>query len=96
MPPAMRLYDLCYGHGTCPSRENDEASPNVFINRLGAHRLNDHWTVHCNHDSYAATGSPNVFVNGRNLCRKFDMVACGSPMGATHSPDVFVNDLGDA
>lgn len=96
MPKAIRKGDLCKGHVDWPSRPNDEGSPNVFINQKEAHRVGDHWVTHCNpapecHDSVAATGSPDVIVNGKPLCRVNDMVACGSPMGATHSPDVIVN-----
>ena len=91
MPAAIRFGDLCKGHAPCPPRPNDEASSNVFINSLGAHRKFDHWTVHCTHDSYAAEGSPNVFTNGRPQCREDDLVACGSLMGITKSPNVFVN-----
>lgn len=91
MPEAIRYGDLCTGHDSCGPRPNDEASPNVMINDLGAHRKGDHWTVHCDHDSVAADGSPDVYVNGRPLCRVNDPVACGSLMGTTHSPDVIVN-----
>lgn len=42
MPGIVRLGDLCSGHDGYPSRPNDEASDNVFINGLGVHRLGDH------------------------------------------------------
>lgn len=96
MPPAIRKTDICKGHADWAPRPNDEGSSDVFINNLGAHRKDDHWVTHCNsapecHDSRAAEGSPNVFVNGRPLCRENDKTYCGSPMGLTHSPNVFVN-----
>lgn len=96
MPEAIRYGDKCKGHDDWGSRSNDEASSDVFINNLGAHRKGDHWVTHCNsvpecHDSVAAEGSPDVYVNGKPLCRVDDPVACGSKMGATHSPDVIIN-----
>ena len=99
MPAAIRYEDICKGHDGFAPRPNDEASQDVFINGLGAHRVEDHWVTHCNpvlecHDSRAKEGCPNVFVNGRQLCRENDKTYCGSPMGLTKSPDVFVNDRG--
>ena len=96
MPLAIRKGDICKGHADWPPRPNDEGSPDVFINGLAAHRIGDHWVTHCNpapecHDSIAATGSPNVFVNRKALCRENDLVACGSLMGSTKSLNVYVN-----
>ena len=90
MPQAVRLSDVCTGHGSCPSRPNASASTNVFINARGAHRVGDRWQTHCNHDSNQASGSPNVFVNGRQQARVGDHIACGSN-NASGSPNVFVN-----
>ncbi len=97
MPAAHRLGDLCAGHGCWPPRNNISASPNVFVNSRGSHRVGDGWAVHCCtdkpypcHASVAASGSPNVFVNGIPKCRIGDAVACGSSMN-TGSGDVFVN-----
>ena len=93
MPAAHRHRDICTGHGCWPPRPNATASPDVFVNGLGQHRLTDSWLVHCCggcHAGVAATGSPNVFVNGLNACRIGDAVSCGSFM-ATGSPDVFIN-----
>lgn len=95
MPEAIRFGDLCKGHGCYGSRPNNEASPDVVINGLGAHRVDDSWESHCCgpdcHSSVAAEGSPDVIVNGKPLCRVNDLTACGSPMGLTHSPDVVIN-----
>lgn len=95
MPSAVRLGDACTGHEDFPPRVNDQASSDVFINGKGAHRVGDHWVTHCNslpacHDSTAGSGSPNVFVNRKALCRVGDSVTCGSKM-ADGSPNVFVN-----
>lgn len=95
MPAAVRLGDICSGHGCYPSRQNDQGSPDVFVNNLPSHRQGDSWAQHCCpdegcHDSVAANGSPNVFVNGKPKCRVGDSVACGSTM-VTGSADVIVN-----
>lgn len=93
MPGAVRLGDMCTGHGDFPPRANDEASSNVFVNGKGAHRMGDHWEEHCNpascHDSTASGGSATVFVNGKPKARIGDAVACGSTM-ETGSSNVFV------
>lgn len=94
MPAAVRFGDICTGHGCWPPRPNDQASEDVFINNLGAHRVGDHWETHCCgpacHDSNQAEGSPNVFVNGQPLARIGDPIACGSA-NAQGSPNVFAN-----
>jgi uncharacterized Zn-binding protein involved in type VI secretion len=81
MKPVTRLGDLCTGHGCFPSRPNTEASGDVFINNLGAHRFGDGWAVHCCvscHDGKLQSGSKKVFVNGKELARVDDPVDCGS------------------
>lgn len=95
MPAVVRLGDTSTGHPHCyPSRPNIEASPNVFINGLGAHRLGDAWASHgacpdhVPHGGNASGGSSTVFVNGRALCRIGDPISCGDTM-ATGSPNVF-------
>ena len=92
MPNVVRFTDLCTGHSCFPTRPNDEASPNVIVNGLGAHRQGDHWITHCCsescHDGRLASGSATVIVNGRQLCRVGDPVDCGSKAGSTYSPDV--------
>lgn len=96
MPGAVRLGDYSCGHSCWPPRPNDQASPNVFINGIAAHRLGDHWAAHTcpaipeTHDGNASGGSPNVFVNGKALCRQGDPVSCGDTM-CDCSDDVIVN-----
>jgi uncharacterized Zn-binding protein involved in type VI secretion len=90
MPAAVRLGDICTGHGLCRPRPNIGASSNVFINRLGAHRVGDPWSVHCTHSSAQASGSSDVFVNGLSLARIGDAIACGSS-NASGSSNVFAN-----
>jgi len=93
MPAVTRLGDMGSGHGCFPPRANDQASPDVFVNAIAAHRQGDHWTPHgCSvctpHDSNLASGSSSVFANGKQLGRIGDPVACGSSV-ATGSPNVF-------
>lgn len=94
MPAVTRLGDLCTGHGCWPPRPSSEASPNVFVNSIAAHRQYDGWASHCCpsipecHASVLAAGSSTVYVNGRQLGRIGDPVACGSKV-ATGSGDVF-------
>lgn len=94
MPAAVRLTDMCTGHGPYPPRPSVSASSNVFINNLGSHGVGDQWAVHCAgscHDSKQATGASSVFVNGKAVARLGDMIACGSS-NAQGSPNVFVGD----
>lgn len=92
MAAATRLGDICTGHGCFPPRPNDEASDNVFINGIGAHREGDHWVTHCCtivcHDAVAVEGSSTVFINGKAAVRIGDMLSCGSA-SAEGSPSVF-------
>lgn len=98
MPAAVRLTDVCTGHGCWPPRANAGASGDVFANGLGAHRVGDPWQTHCCpaipecHASTQASGSPDVFVNGRPWARVGDAVACGG-RNATGSGDVFLNGV---
>lgn len=94
MPAVSRLGDQCTGHGCWPPRPSTGASPNVFINGIAAHRQGDAWAAHTcptipeTHDSVLAAGSATVFVNGKQLARIGDPVACGSSV-AQGSPNVF-------
>lgn len=93
MPAVSRLGDQCTGHGAWPPRPCTSASPNVFINGIAAHRQGDAWASHCSpspscHASTLAAGSSTVFVNGKQLARIGDPVACGSSV-AHGSPNVF-------
>lgn len=90
MPGAVRLGDICSGHGKCRPRPNVGASGNVFINNLGAHRVGDPWARHCKHNSAQGGGSSNVYVNNIPLARVGDPVQCGST-NAAGSSNVFAN-----
>jgi|GEM_PF-520709 len=94
MPAVTKLGDQCSGHGCWPSRPNVGASPDVFVNGVAAHRQGDAWAAHTcptipeTHASVLAAGSTTVFVNGKQLARVGDPVACGSTCNQG-SPDVF-------
>ena len=94
MPPVTRLGDICTGHGCWPPRPSTGASADVFVNGKGAHRQGDDWAAHTcpaipeTHASTLAAGSSTVYVNGRQLGRIGDPVACGSTV-ATGSGNVF-------
>jgi uncharacterized Zn-binding protein involved in type VI secretion len=96
MPGAVRLTDICTGHGCWPPRPNSSASSDVIINGLGAHRVGDGWLPHTcpaipeTHASSQASGSPDVITNGSPQARIGDSIACGSS-NATGSSDVIVN-----
>ena len=95
MPAVVRINDVCTGHGDWPSRNNDQGSPDTFVNERNVHRVGDHWVTHCNsindcHDSVLAGGSPDTYVNDKAVGRIGDPVACGSTC-ATGSPDTYVN-----
>lgn len=94
MPAVTRLGDICTGHGCWPPRANIEGSPNVFVNGIPVHRQGDAWGAHTcppipeTHSSVLGSGSSTVFVNGKQLGRIGDPVACGSAV-ATGSSNVF-------
>lgn len=94
MPAVTRLGDACTGHGCWPPRPSAAASPDVFVNGIAAHRQGDAWAAHTcptipeTHASVLAAGSSSVYVNGKQLGRIGDPVACGSAVAAG-SADVF-------
>lgn len=94
MPAVTRLGDICTGHGCFPPRPSSSASSNVFINSIAVHRQGDGWESHCCgpscHPSTLASGSSTVYVNGKQIGRIGDPVACGSVV-ASGSGNVFAN-----
>lgn len=92
MPAAHRKGDNCTGHGCWPTRQNIEASEDVFVNDIGWHREDDKWDTHCCaifcHDGVLEEGSSTVFVNGKGAARVDDPVDCGSKC-LDGSEDVF-------
>lgn len=94
MPNATRLGDNDTGHDACPGTALNSASPNVFINQLGAGRVDDSYVahgciVHAPHSGVIAAGSATVFINGRQAGRIGDPVSCGGSV-ASGSPNVFI------
>lgn len=90
MAAAVKIGDMCSGHGACAPRNSITGSDNVFINGISAHRVGDQWAMHCMHSSVLSTGSPTVLINNKAICRVGDMVACGSTV-VTGSSNVNIN-----
>lgn len=94
MPAVTRLGDNCTGHGCFPPRPSTSASSNVFVNNIEVHREGDSWDTHCCgpscHTSNLSAGSSTVYVNGKQIGRIGDPVACGSVV-AVGSGNVFAN-----
>lgn len=86
MPAVTRQGDntqgICnLGLPGCPHSRtgtNAEVSPDVFVNGLGVHRLNDTGPTNCPHGGTFETvaGSSSVFVNGRPIVRVGDGTIC--------------------
>lgn len=106
MPPATRISDgtagVCnMGAKCCPhgrAGTNGSGSPDVIINGMAAHRLDDTGPCNCPHGGTFAsvTASPSVSVNGKPLTRIGDTTVCQSCGQSGHhvsgSPNVFVDD----
>ena len=94
MPGVVRLGDRCSGHDCFPPRPCISASPNVFTNGKGTHRVGDSWAKHCCgkhcHTGIAVNGSSTVLVNGKGVFRQGDLINCGSK-GNECSPNVIAN-----
>jgi uncharacterized Zn-binding protein involved in type VI secretion len=97
MPPVVRLGDVCTGHGCWPSRPNVQGCGSVFANGIPVHCVGHGWALHCFmcgarecHAAVLASGSPNVFAEGRAVGRIGDAVSCGSAC-ASGSPNVICN-----
>ena len=94
-PNVHRLGDVCTGHGCWPPRPSTEGSLDVNVNGIPVHRMGDAWNSHCCpgsgcHSSVLAAGSSTVNVNGLQMARISDPVACGSTASAAScSLDVF-------
>ena len=93
MPAVTRIGDNCSGHGCFPPRMAVQGSGNVFVNGKATHRQGDEWDSHCCpnngcHNSTLSSGSSTVFVNGHQIARIGDPVACGS-ISAAGSGNVF-------
>ena len=72
----------CCPHGRAGT--NSTGSPNVYINKIKAHRRGDTGPCNCPHGgTFQSTGcSKSVFINGRGATRIGDgttCMACGMP-----------------
>ena len=86
VPAVTRLGDdtngVCdIGSGCCPHSRtgvNGTVSNNVFVNSLGAHRLNDTGPTQCPHGGNftSSSASSTVFVNGKGVTRIGDVTIC--------------------
>ena len=94
MPAATRKGDNCTGHDSCPPVPLVECSQNVFINKLGAGRVGDHYAshgciTHPGHQDVIAAGSSSVFINGKPAARVGAAVSIGGAV-QDGSGDVFI------
>ncbi len=99
MPSAARIGDTNSVHecGVVPTAVG--GSPNVFINGIPVHRVDDANSAHpfipppscANHATVLSAGSPNVYANGKPVGRIGDPYTCGITV-TSGSPNVFVND----
>lgn len=84
MPPVTLLGHVCTGHGCWPPRPSVEGEPAFRINGIPVHCQGHAWAAHTcpsipqTHASVLAAGAPNFRVNGRQVGRIGDPVACGS------------------
>lgn len=81
MAGLVRAGDKCSGHGSYPPRSTMTSSANVFVEGMGAVRMGDTWSPHCDleaHISSQVGGSKKVYINSLPSARIGDAVACGS------------------
>ena len=83
--PAVHLKGMvCTGHGCWPPRPSAAGEPRFRINGTPVHCEGHAWQAHTcpsipeTHASVLAGGAPNFRVNGREVGRVGDPVACGS------------------
>ena len=95
MPGIAREGELGTGHGCFPPRPNTEGDPTFKINGVPAHAEGMAWGVHTcgdqSHDSVLEAGSPTFRINGKQVGRIGDPVACGSAV-AEGDPTFLVGD----
>lgn len=84
MPAVTLLGMACTGHGCWPPRPSTEGEPLFRVNGVPVHCQGHAWAAHTcptipeTHGSVLAAGSPHFCVNGRQVGRIGDPVACGS------------------
>lgn len=97
MTNVSRLGDLSTSDPCgAPPRGSAGASTNVFANSIRVHRKDDAWQPHAcpaspPHGATTTGGSPDVYVNAKQVARVNDTISCGSTI-AQGSPNVFANE----
>jgi uncharacterized Zn-binding protein involved in type VI secretion len=93
MPLITLLGMACTGHGCWPSRNSIEGTGLFDVEGIPVHLQTHHWSVHCCthpgvphgcHDSTLASGSRLFDVEGLQVGRIGDPVACGSSVAEGH------------
>ena len=88
-----RLGDITTGHGCHPPVIGSTASPNVFVNRMPAHKVGDKTVPHtCGQDAHfdvMSKGSSRVFINGTEAMTIGGLLTPGGTM-AEGSHNVFI------
>ena len=92
MPAITRLgVDPSAGH-CFPARPTDSSNTSVYINKILANTVTDHYPLHCCgtpcHDGNASQGSTTVFIEKKAVHRIGDDISCGD-VSANGSPNVF-------
>lgn len=81
---------LCTGHGCWPPRPSTQGESRFRINGTGVHLQGHAWAAHTcpaipeTHASVLAAGSAHFRVNGLQVGRVGDPVACGSTVAQGH------------
>jgi uncharacterized Zn-binding protein involved in type VI secretion len=88
LPAPTRIGDMTegtcnIGQKCCPharSGTNLRGSPNVIIEGLSAHRVDDTGATNCPHGGQFVSliGSSSVFINGKQVTREGDTTVCAS------------------
>lgn len=83
------VHPICIAPGTIAT---DTGSPNVFVNGISCHRMNDLNTPHTHcppvYGTPVVQASTTVFANGMGVARIGDTYSCGAQI-ISGSPNVF-------
>lgn len=85
-------HPVCIAPGTIATLSN---SANVFVHKIGVHRLSDTNDPHTHcppvYSTTINSASPNVFVNKLAMARLGDTYSCGAFIESVTQGDVFAN-----
>lgn len=87
MPGVAFRTSMCGGECGLPPAASAEWSSNVFANNRNVVRQGDRFEEHGDGVRVVASGSPTVFVNGKQIARIGDPISCGAHI-ASGSSDV--------